>query len=348
LNIRYPIIEAPMAWITDARLAAAVSAAGGLGTIGPNAGTDQVTSDVAETGERLRSQIRLCREFTSRPFAVNFVVGVVGWDRDYSDRCVAVGIEEKVPVAIVSQGSPAVYTRQLKDAGMTVIHVCSTVRHVIKAELSGADAVVVSGTEGGGPSGFAQITTLCLVPQAADAVNIPVIAGGGIVDARGLIAALSLGAEGIYMGTRFIATRECPAHANVKQAILDAVDTSTMAIRHGSPVPAAKTDSENRGFVEERRGSVRMLINDYLKRVIAQEGMITSFEQALAGNDDNQSAPESNRTVDAFIHGNLTTNSITAGQGAAMIWDIPGCAELIENIVGEARPVLERLNGVFR
>lgn len=337
-----------MAWITDARLAAAVCEAGGLGTIGPNAGTEKVTSDVEETGERLRSQIRLCRELTDRPFAVNFVVGVVGWDRKYSDRCVDVGIEEQVPVAIVSQGSPAVYTGRLKEAGMTVIHVCSTVRHVIKAEMSGADAVVVSGTEGGGHSGFDQITTLCLVPQAADASNIPVIAGGGIVDARGLTGALSLGADGIYMGTRFIATRECPAHPNVKQAILDAVDTSTMAIRHGSPVPVVRNDNENRGFVEERRGSVRMLVNDYLRDVMSQEGLITSYEQALQSDGDPGAASESNRTVDAFIHGNLETNSITAGQGAAMIWDVPSCADLIENIVGEARPIVDRLNAMFR
>ncbi len=348
LNIRYPIIEAPMAWITDARLAAAVSAAGGLGTIGPNAGTDKVTSDVKETGERLRNQIQLCRELTSQPFAVNFVVGAVGWDRDYSDCCVEVGIEEKVPVAIVSQGSPAVYTQRLKDAGMKVIHVCSTVRHVIKAEMSGADAVVVSGTEGGGHSGFDQITTLCLVPQAADASNIPVIAGGGIVDARGLTGALSLGAEAIYMGTRFIATKECPAHDKVKQALLDAVDTSTMAIRHGSPVPAVRDDKENRGFVEERRGSVRMLVNEFIRKMISEDGMITSYEQAMKSQEDSEGASHSNRTVDAFIHGNLETNSITAGQGAAMIWDIPSCAELIETIVGEARPIVDRLNGIFR
>lgn len=336
-----------MAWITDARLAAAVSAAGGLGTIGPNPGADKVTSDVEETGERLRDQIRLCREFTDRPFAVNFVVGVMGWDRQYSDRCVTVGIEEKVPVAIVSQGSPAVYTERLKDAGMTVIHVCSTVRHVIKAELSGVDAVVVSGTEGGGHSGFDQITTLCLVPQAADATNLPIIAGGGIVDARGLTGALSLGADGIYMGTRFIATRECPAHDNVKQALLDAVDTSTMAIRHGSPLPVARNDSENRGFVEERRGSVRMLLNDYLKKLIAREGMITSFDQVVQGSGSDDPVPESSRTVDAFLHGNLETNSITAGQGAAMIWDIPSCAELIASIVGETGPIMKRLNRIF-
>ena len=257
LGIEHPIVLASMAWITDAGLAAAVSAAGGLGTIGPNAGMKHVSADVVETGERLRGEIRKCRALTGRPFAVNFVVGVAGFDRKFSDTCVAVGMEEKVPVAIVSQGSPLVYTPQLKEAGMNVIHVCSTVRHARKAEAAGADAVVVSGTEGGGHSGFDQITTLCLVPQVVDAVGIPVIAGGGIGDGRGLMAALSLGAEGVYMGTRFIATQECPAHQKAKDVILEAADTSTIAVRHGNPAAAAGPAAGDRGFVEERRGSIR-------------------------------------------------------------------------------------------
>jgi NAD(P)H-dependent flavin oxidoreductase YrpB (nitropropane dioxygenase family) len=264
LGIKYPIILAPMAWITDADLAAAVSNAGGLGTIGPNAGFKTVTTDVEETGERLREQIRKYREMSDKPFAVNFVVGVVGWDRDYSDKCVQVGIEERVPVAIVSQGSPLVYTQRLKEAGMKVIQVCSIVKHVKKAEEAGVDAVVCSGTEGGGHSGFDQVTTLCLVPQAADAVSIPVIAGGGIVDARGLMGALALGADGVYMGTRFMVTQECPAHPNVKDLVLETIDTGTIPVRHGNPIPIDDKKRGDRGFVEERRGSVRMVINDYI------------------------------------------------------------------------------------
>ena len=150
LGIDHPILLASMAWITPAELAAAVSQAGGLGTIGPNAGMISVTTDVEETGEKLRGQIRRCKALTNRPFAVNFVVGLAGIDRKFSDRCVAVGIEEKVPVAIVSQGSPLRYTPMLKSAGIKVIQVCSTVRHVRKAQEAGVDAVVVSGTEGGG------------------------------------------------------------------------------------------------------------------------------------------------------------------------------------------------------
>jgi len=346
LGITHPIIQASMAWITDAELAAAVSEAGGLGTIGPNAGCTAVTRDTAETGERLREQIRRCRELTDEPFAVNFLVGVMGWDRDFSDQCVKVGIEERVPVAVVSQGSPAVYTERLKNAGMKVVHVCSTVRHVRKAEEMGADAVIASGTEGGGHSGFDQITTLCLVPQAVDAVEIPVVAGGGLVDARGLMGALCLGAEGVYMGTRFMATKECPTHRNVKQAILEATDTSTMAIRHGSPAPTEDERRGNRGFVEERRGSLRMLLNDYAKEMLARKDGGAALEEALNTPGTSTESPESNRTVSAFVFGDLEANTITVGQGAGMINDIPTCRELIERMVGEAESILERLNAM--
>ncbi len=344
LGIRAPIVQASMAWITDARLASAVSEAGGLGTIGPNAGCTTVTRDVFETGERLREQIRECRRLTARPFAVNFVVGVVGWDRQYSDRCVEVGIEEGVPVAVVSQGNPLVYTERLKKAGMKVIHVCSTVRHVKKAEEAGADAVIVSGTEGGGHSGFDQMTTFCLVPQAAEAVRIPVIAGGGVVDARGLVGALALGAEGVYMGTRFIATRECPAHPNVKRAILEAGDTSTVAVRHGSPLPEADARRGDRGFVEERRGSVRLLVNDFLRQVLAGRGGRLSFEEALSDSDGSDIQPQSERTIAAFLHGDLENNTITAGQGSGLIRDIPSCRELLDRMMAEAAVIIRRLS----
>ena len=341
LAIEHPIILASMAWITDAVLAAAVSRAGGLGTIGPNAGMKTVTTDVVETGERLRQEIRTCRELTDKPFAVNFVVGVGGLDRKFSDRCVDVGIEEGVPVAIVSQGSPAVYTRRLKDAGMKVIHVCSSVKHVKKAEAEGADAVVASGTEGGGHSGFDQITTLCLVPQAVDAVGIPVIAGGGIGDGRGLMAALSLGADGVYMGTRFIATQECPAHSRVKEIILAATDTSTIAVRHGNPARSKDSGAGDRGFVEERRGSIRLVLNDYLRNILTDRSV--SFDDIFANADTPDPNTGSNRTVSSFVFGQVEGTAITSGQIAGLIRDVPSCEDLIRRMVAEASQVLGRL-----
>ncbi|MBU2549252.1 MAG: nitronate monooxygenase [Proteobacteria bacterium] len=346
LGIRYPVIQASMAWITDAVLAAAVSKAGGLGTIGPNSGFKTVTSDAKETGERLREQIRKCKALTDSPFAVNFVVGVPGWDRDYSDYCVEVGLDEGVPVAIVSQGSAQVYTQRFKEAGTRVVQVCSTVRHAMKSQEAGVDAVIVSGTEGGGHSGFDQLTTLSLVPQAVDAVGIPVVAGGGIVDSRGLMAALALGAEGVYMGTRFMATRECPAHDNVKQALLAATDVSTIAVRHGSPVPVRNPEAGNRGFVEERRGSVRLIYTDFLREVLAEKGGTISMEDALAGRKGDEPSPESNRTVAAFVDGRVQENTITASQASGLIRDVPTCEELIRRLVQEASPIAHRLKTI--
>lgn len=348
LGIEYPIIQASMAWITDADLAAAVSRAGALGTIGPNAGFKSVTRDVMETGERLREQIRKCKNMTNKPFAVNFVVGVGGLDREFSDRCVEIGIEERVSVAIVSQGSPMVYTQRLKDAGMKVIHVCSTVRHVKKAEEAGVDAVIASGTEGGGHSGFDQITTLCLVPQAASAIRIPVIAGGGVGDARGLMAALSLGAEGVYMGTRFIATKECPAHSNVKDCLLEATDTSTIALSHGSSPPKGDKKKGDRGFVEERRGSVRMLVTGVIKKSLEERGNGLTYEEIFETEGTSDQNTESNRTVSSFVWGNVEDHSITVGQGSGMIQDIPSCKELIQSMISETESVLKRLNDIHR
>ena len=348
LKIKHPIIQASMAWIADAELAGAVSAAGGLGTLGPNAGAKTVTTDVDQVGKRLRDQIRRVRQITDNPFAVNFVVGVPGLDRKYSEESIAVGIEEKVPVAIVSQGNPAVHTERLKAAGMTVIHVCSSVHHAVKAEAAGADAVVVSGTEGGGHSGFDQISTICLAPQAAEAVKIPVIAGGGIGDGRGLAAALALGAEGVYIGTRFIATVECPAHENVKQILLGCTDTSTIAIKHGSPAQAKAKGTGNRGFVEERRGSLRMVINDFIISAMREKGGDLSFDDlfkllATSTGDEDEG---SNRTVSCFIQGKVKENPVSAGQASGMIRDLPTCAALTARIVQEAEVAIARLGAM--
>ena len=166
------------------------------------------------------------------------------------------------------------------------------------------------------------------------------------MDARGLMGALSLGAEGVYMGTRFMATKECPTHPNVKQAVLEATDTSTMAIRHGNPVPVHDPKRGSRGFVEERRGSVRLLLNDYMRSIIAERGGHISYEDATKAPGESDPLSQSNRTVEAFVKGNLKDHSITVGQGAGMIKDVPTCRELIERIVGETDRIMERLNSL--
>jgi NAD(P)H-dependent flavin oxidoreductase YrpB (nitropropane dioxygenase family) len=229
LGIRYPIIQAPMNWVSGADLAAAVSNAGGLGTLGPNAGADSITVDVKLTGERLRGQIRKVRSLTDKPFAVNIAIGV-GDSRKYSKRCVEVIIEERVPAAVVSVGSPEVYTKELKKAGIKVFHAISTANHGKKAEACGVDAVICEGFEAGGHKGFTELTTLVLTPMVVDAVKIPVVAGGGIADVRAVMAVLGLGADGVYMGTRFMAARESDSHPRVKEALVQAEDACTVSL----------------------------------------------------------------------------------------------------------------------
>jgi len=219
LGIKYPIVQGGMTWIANAELAAAVSEAGGLGTISPNAGM-RIEDDVEMN---LEKQISLARELTNKPFGVNIVVLI-----SEIAALVDVLIEEGVPVVTTSAGNPRLCTHRLKEAGIKVLHVVSSVRQAQVAEESGVDAVIAEGFEAGGHNGFDELTTMVLVPQIADAVEIPVIAAGGIADARGLAAAFALGAEGIQMGTRFIATGECNAHPDFKRRIIESSDTGTM------------------------------------------------------------------------------------------------------------------------
>ncbi|MDY6881773.1 MAG: nitronate monooxygenase [Desulfatiglans sp.] len=338
-GIDYPIVLAAMAWITNGDMVAAVSEAGGLGTIGPNAGARFVTKDVNETGERLREQINRVRAITDKPFAVNLVVGAAGLDKQFSERCVEVAIEEQIPVAVVSQGSPLAHTERLKKKGIKVIHVCAAVKHAKKAEDVGVDAVVASGTDGGGHSGFDQNTTYCLVPQIADVVKIPVIAGGGVCDGRQLTAAIALGAEGVYVGTRFIATKECPAHKNYKDVLLKSRDGDTMAIRHGN---VAVPGSGNKGFAEARRGSVRLVLDDTIRRFLVENQGFIDFDSLI----DSLSHPEDKRisqTAASMIYGDFDSGFVAAGQGVGLINEVLSCKEVIEKIMKEAEIAQGRL-----
>ena len=181
LGIKYPVIQAPMNWITGADLVAAVSSAGGIGTLGPNAGQKTPTTDPNEVAERLRAQVRKVRSITDKPFAVNVAVAS-GDAKKFSDAYVRVITEERVAAAITVMGGPQVYTKALKDAGVKVMHAVTTVRHAVRAEAEGVDAVICEGIDGGGHLGAEDHTVMTLVPQVVDAVKVPVAAGGGIVD----------------------------------------------------------------------------------------------------------------------------------------------------------------------
>ncbi|MFC2017558.1 NAD(P)H-dependent flavin oxidoreductase [Chloroflexota bacterium] len=218
-GIKYPIIQGGMLEVSCPELAAAISKAGGLGMLSG-----------VKSAEDLRRDIKRTKELTDKPFGVNLPIAVL---KDSAPELAVVAAEERVKVAATTAGSPNICTRQLKEAGVVVMHVAATVNHALRAESAGVDAVVASGVEAGGFLGHDELTTLVLVPQVADAVKIPVIAAGGIADARGFVACLALGAEGIQMGTRFIATKECPVGADYKQAILKAAANSTEVTNRG-------------------------------------------------------------------------------------------------------------------
>jgi len=316
LSIRYPIIQAPMSWVSGADLVAAVSNAGGLGTLGPNAGSEDITLDVDLTGERMRTQIKKVKSLTNAPFAVNVVAGF-GEALTFSKKVVGVLIEEEVPVAIVSVGSPDTYTRVLKDAGLKVLHAISTARHGKKAQEAGVDAVICEGYEAGGHKGFTELTTLVLTPMVVDSVSIPVITGGGIGDARGVLAALALGADGIYMGTRFMVTRESESHARVKEAIVNGEDACTVSVPKALMVARDLRNSFTTKYLEIRAaGATLEELNTYL-------------------NEHSQYRSQ---------HlGEANEAEICCGQVAGLIPEVQGAREVMNNIVENISACFEEL-----
>lgn len=321
LGIKYPVIQAPMNWITGAELAAAVSHAGGLGVIGPNAGERTQTNDVMETGERLRRQIRKVKSVTDKPFAVNlmtFFADHADNSKAFSDQCLQVIIEERVPVAVLAGSAPKEYTQRLKEEHVKVLFrpLRPNIITASEAEEAGVDALIAVGFEAGGHAGYDCIPTLVLVPQIVDAVQIPVVAGGGIVDGRGMAAALALGAQGVFMGTRFVATTECSAHQNVKNAILDATDTSTVTVR---------------GTV----GVLRALKSPLMGRCIQLE----------VGGSSPQETSNLYRPGYAIgmVQGNVMEGTFVCGAGAGLIKEIKGAAEVVRDIVREAEQIVGRL-----
>ena len=226
LGIRYPVFQGGMAWVADASLAAAVSNAGGLGLISSiNAGTEAV-----------RNEVRKCREMTDKPFGVNIMLQAPN-----AEEIAHMVIEEGVTIITTGAGSPAKYMPMWKEAGIKVIPVVASVALALKMQQAGADAVVAEGAESGGHVG--ELHTMSLVPQVVDALDIPVVAAGGICDGRGAAAAFMLGAEAIQVGTRFLSAQECNVHPEYKEKILKATDISTIVTGKslGHPVRSLKT-----------------------------------------------------------------------------------------------------------
>ena len=226
LGIKYPIFQGGMAWVADAELAAAVSNAGGLGLI----------TAINESTEAVRNEIRKCKALTDKPFGVNIMLQAPN-----AAEVANLVVEEGVKVVTTGAGSPAKYLPMWKENGVKVIPVIACVAHAVKMQAAGVDAVVAEGAESGGHVG--ELNTMPLIPQIVDAVEIPVIAAGGICDGRGAAAAFMLGADGVQVGTRFITATECTAHANYKEKLVEATDISTIVTgkSSGHPVRSLKT-----------------------------------------------------------------------------------------------------------
>jgi enoyl-[acyl-carrier protein] reductase II len=312
LGIEYPIIQGGMAWIANAELAAAVSNAGGLGLISPDAGM----ALNADRVEHLRSQLRKASSLTDKPFGVNLPLPVAR-----VKELIDVVIQQRVSLVVTSMGDPMSYTYYLKDAGIKVLHVVASVKHATRAEACGVDAVIAEGCEAGGHIGFDELSTLVLVPQVVDAVKIPVIAAGGIADARGFIAALALGAEGVQMGTRFLASHQCLAHRNAKEAVVKASDMDTI-------VTCRKLSPR------------RTLRNEVTTR-------LTEMESAGASAHDIETFLGTGRVRKAEIDGDLVNGEVYCGAIVGMITEIVNAGEIVQSIVSASEAVLTRLNKLW-
>ena len=298
LNIEHPVIQGGMAWVAEHKLASAVSNAGGLGIIGAASAPANI----------VREEIRKCRQLTDKPFGVNVMLL-----NPNADEVAKVIVEEGVKVVTTGAGSPAKYIDMWKEAGVKVIPVVASVALARLMERGGADAVIAEGMESGGHIG--QTTTMALVPQVCDAVDIPVIAAGGIADGRGLAAALMLGAEAVQMGTRFVACKESVVHDNYKNKIIKAtdIDSAVTGMSTGHPVRCLRNKMTRIYLDMEKNGA------DFME-----------LEKLTLGSLRN-----------AVIDGDVTQGTVMAGQISGLIGEVKSCKDIIEETVGEAMTVIK-------
>lgn len=300
LGTTYPIIQGGMAWVADYHLASAVSNAGGLGLIGAG-GAD---------AEFVRDQIKKTKELTDKPFGVNIMLM-----NPEADKIAQVVIDEGVKVVTTGAGNPGEYMEAWKAAGVTVIPVVASVAMARMMERCGADAVVVEGTEAGGHIG--EITTMSLVPQVVDAVNIPVIAAGGIADGRGVAAAFMLGAEAVQMGTAFLVTKECNIHENYKKAVIKAKDIDSKVTGRSTGHP------------------VRTLRNQMTRKYLEMEknnATLDELEMLTLGG-----------LKKAVVDGDAKNGSVMAGQIAGLVKEECTCKELITNLISDAKDTIKKM-----
>lgn len=308
LPITYPIIQAGMVWVSGGKLAAASANAGILGVIGagsmnPNLLEEHIKKALTLTShqERLAVNVPLLYDKTKEQLEISLKLGI--------------------KIFITSAGSPKLYTQWLKDQGAIVIHVTSSPELAMKCEAAGVDAIIAEGFEAGGHNGREEITTMVLIPQVVDAVKIPVIAAGGIVDGRGIAAAMSLGAQGVQLGTRFVVTKESSAHENFKNAILESSPSSTMLMmKNYVPVRLMK----NKFYAEikelEEKGATKDELIHHLGHGRAKLGMLM---------------------------GDMENGELEIGQGCSMIKSCPSAQEVVDQLISDYKASLKRLGDAF-
>ena len=306
LGIKHPIIQGGMLWVARAELVAAVSNAGGLGIL---------SSLTFSSPEELTTEIRRVRNLTNKPFGVNLTLLPTLRPLDYEGYIDAV-IEEGVKIVETAGRNPESYIARFKSAGIKVIHKCTAVRFALTAERIGCDVISIDGFECAGHPGEEDVTSLILIPLTANAVSVPVIASGGFGDARGFVAALALGAEGVNMGTRFLATQEAPIHAKVKEWLIQASERDTMLIERSL------------------RNTLRVLRNPVAEKVAEMEKQGATLEEL---------APliSGLRGREMLETGQLDRGTLPCGQVVGLVNNIPTVKELIDCIISEAREIIE-------
>ncbi len=291
LNIHYPVIQAGMIWASGWRLASAVSNAGALGIIGSGSMYPHV----------LREHIRKCKAATTKPFGVNIPLLYPNLEEH-----IAIIIEEQVPVVFTSAGNPRLHTQRFKDNGIKVVHVVSSSKFAVKSQEAGCDAVVAEGFEAGGHNGREETTTFCLIPAVKKAVDIPVIAAGGIYDGATMMAAMVLGASGVQVGSRFVATPEASSHQHFKEAVVHAAEGDTV-------------------LTMKQLTPVRLLKNKFFYAV--QEA-----ESRCVGNEEMQQLLGRARAKKGMFEGDMEEGELEIGQVSALVNEIKPAAEVVKEI----------------
>lgn len=299
-GINYPLIQAGMIWCSGWELAAAVSNSGGLGIIGSGSMYPEV----------LEEHIIKCKAATSKPFAVNLPMLYPDIDKHIQTI-----IKHKVPIVFTSAGNPKTWTTHLKEHGITVVHVVSSVKFALKAQEAGVDAVVAEGFEAGGHNGRDETTTMCLIPMVAEQITIPLIAAGGIGTGRGMLAAMNLGADAVQIGSRFVTTPESSAHQNFKQVVVDAKEGDTLlTLKELTPVRLVKNNFFHQVEEAYKKGASEDELKQLLGRGRAKKGM---FE------------------------GDLVEGELEIGQISGLIHSVKPAAEVVEEIITEFRKALK-------